>query len=193
MSSRYEQILEANGADIPQRWQSFAKRSDPIYGSETMMWGALAHGYKIAADLVAKECCDNGKFRDTLYSPVLFLYRHYIELSLKYLWKEYFLLGLLDSEPPDDDHRLLPLWQRIQEASEAVGLLSADDAFITQVGKSILLFDRLDKRSTHSRYPTVGGKYSSLYVNIEALIRAVDDIDTIFYGLGAMIQEWEPV
>jgi hypothetical protein len=191
MSSRYERILAANSADTPHRWQSFAERSDPIYGAATTMWGALAHGYKAAADLVAKECCDDNGCRDTLHPPAFFLFRHYIELTLKYIWKEYFSRGWLDFKPPDDHHRLLPLWQRIRRVSEAIGLFSAGDEFVTRVERSIALFAALDNRSTHSRYPTVGGKYHSFHIGIEQLIRAVDDIDTVFFGLRAMVDAYD--
>jgi hypothetical protein len=191
MSSRYEQVLERNRADTPQSWQSFARRVDPICDSESLMWNRLAHDYKSAADIVARESCNSYKHRDTLHSPIFWLYRHYIELVLKYFWREYFSLGWLDWEPPDDEHNLLILWRTIRKTSEAHGLFSADDKFIDQVEKSINHFNTLDKRSMHSRYPEVGGKYHSLHIGIEKHICAADDLDTLFYGLRAEIQEYE--
>jgi hypothetical protein len=188
MPSRYEQILEANSADTPRRWQCFARRGAPIYSDEAA-WGALARGYKTAADIVARECCDSNRCRDTIFPPICFLYRHWVELALKSVWKQYFSGGLLDCEPPDNQHRLLILWRAIREASTAFGLFSAKDEFILRVEKSIDLLNSIDPRSTHSRYPTVGDKYHSLGIDIEDLISAVDDIDTFFFGLGVMIED----
>jgi hypothetical protein len=191
MPSRYEQILEANGADTPRRWQPFARRGAPRHSAETTAWGALAYGYKTAADIVAKECCDSNTVRDTLWPPIFFLYRHWIEIELKSTWKGYFSWGLLDCEPPNNEHRLLTLWRKVRKASTKVGFFSEEDEYILRVDRSIELFDSVDERSTHSRYPTVRGKYHSLDINIERLISAVDDIDTIFFGLGEMTQEYD--
>jgi hypothetical protein len=98
MSSRYEQILEANSADTPLRWRSFAKRRSFTPRDAATMWDELAHGYQMAADIVAKECCDRNK-NSVLCSPIFFLYRHYIELKLKAIWQEYFSRGWLNHEP----------------------------------------------------------------------------------------------
>jgi hypothetical protein len=192
MPSRYKQILDANSAETPQRWKRFAQRIPPMYG-EGAAWGALANGYKKAADIVAKEYVENIRYSDTLWQPILFLYRHWVELELKALWKKYFSFGALDSEPPEH-HSLSPLWHKIREISSSLGILDKEEEFVVRVERSINLFNSIDSVSTHSRYPVVNGAYHSLGISgIEALICAVDDIDTLFYGLGVMIdQSYDP-
>lgn len=187
MPSWYEQILEANSARAPRRWQPFAKRVPTPYSHENIAWHALAYGYKTAADIVARECCESR--RGALAEPLFFLFRHYIELKMKAVWKEFFLRGWVDCEPPENEHRLVPLWREIRTASMSIGLIDNNDELIINVDKSISLFNEIDSWSTHSRYPVVAGKCWSIDSDLESLICAVDDIETFFFGLSVMIEQ----
>ena len=186
MSSRYEQILEANASDTPMPWRVFARRRPFAPRDPAIMWDSLAYGYQRAADIVAKEFCDRDR-NQILSAPIFFLYRHYVELKLKGAWQQYFSRGWLNSGPPTNNHELLGLWNTVREVSVNHGLFDAGDEFVARVQQSIELFDSIDKRSTHSRYPEVGGEFHSLDLEVEAFILAVDDIDTFFFGLDARI------
>jgi hypothetical protein len=186
MHSRFEEILEANSADTPPEWRPFAKRQPVAPRDAAIMWDRLAYGYQRAADIVEKESCDRDR-NDLLLAPIFFLYRHYIELKLKAVWQEYFSRGWLDSAPPKNTQGLVDLWMTIKEASTSHGLFGIDDGFVVRVQKSIELFNSIDDRSTHSRYPEVGGEFHYLDLDLEEFIRSTDDIDTFFFGLGARI------
>jgi hypothetical protein len=99
MPSRYEQLLDAHSAITPRRWRPFATRTPRTYLDAGNAWGASAYGYKQIADRVAKEFYDRNEINETLFPPIFFLYRHWIELGLKHIWAEYFSHGLLEDEP----------------------------------------------------------------------------------------------
>jgi hypothetical protein len=50
-------------------------------------WESYAYGYKKAADMLAMRFLEDCKGADIVGYPILFLYRHYIELRLKALIK----------------------------------------------------------------------------------------------------------
>lgn len=192
MSSAYDHILEKNSARIPRPWRSFAKRDASAYGAEVTAWKALAYGYKNAADMLAKECYNAGHREDILASPIFFLFRHYVELEMKATWKELFLRDWLDREPPQNEHRISILWRTIRDVCTSRGILCDDEDFVVCVDKSLYLINQIDSRSTHSRYPSVRGKYHEIGIDLEGLICAIDDIDTLLFGLSIMIDEADP-
>ncbi|MEK7981452.1 hypothetical protein N5I81_028340 (plasmid) [Klebsiella michiganensis] len=73
---------------------------------------AYTEGYRRAADILIKHIDESGRDQDFLVYPVLFLYRHHIELLIKQIVG----LALVLSEEPDtdqykkDNHNLNTLW-----------------------------------------------------------------------------------
>ena len=91
---------------------------------------AYTEGYRRAADILINHIDESGRDQDFLVYPVLFLYRHHIELIIKQIIG----LALALTEEPDkrqykkDDHNLNTLWPLAQ--------------------KLILDVDTLDRKST---------------------------------------------
>src|SRR5579864_2943647 len=46
---------------------------------------AYTEGYRIAARSLAKQVCETGEDRDLLIFPIIYLYRHHLELRFKNL------------------------------------------------------------------------------------------------------------
>ncbi|MCZ5484310.1 hypothetical protein O5584_24240 [Escherichia coli] len=73
---------------------------------------AYTEGYRRAADILINHIDESGRDQDFLVYPVLFLYRHHLELLIKQIIG----LALALAEDPDkhqykkDDHNLNNLW-----------------------------------------------------------------------------------
>ena len=71
-------------------------------------WSLFADGYKLAADLLVDQVEGNPS-EDCLIAPILFLYRHWVELKLKELILSLKLFSVVEINRPNH-HRLYALW-----------------------------------------------------------------------------------
>jgi hypothetical protein len=114
-------------------------------------WYLLAESYREAADRLAENVKAEVWGDQLLANPILFLYRHYIELHLKSL-----LHGageLLDDPqqiPPK--HYLRTLWQRVRSLLLRISPESNGEWF-DRAAQIIHEFDALDANSFAFRYP----------------------------------------
>jgi len=91
-----------------------------LIGSLSSDWYQYAAGYKLAADRLVAGLSEHGTHTDFVCIPILFLYRHYVELYLKALLLN--LGELLDSpSQAPDRHPLLPLWQSVRRNLTTMG------------------------------------------------------------------------
>src|SRR6478609_5485267 len=99
-------------------WQNNACTNKPSSYS-------YAEGYKIAAQRLIKHVVETGEDQDFLVYPIIFLYRHHIELLLKSILEQ--LPYLLDKKLKTNhcSHNLAELWNDLKsligEVSEACG------------------------------------------------------------------------
>jgi len=145
---------------------------------------AYATGYKQAADIVSDAAIGDAhghkSTRDYVIYPVVFLYRHYIELRLK----EIILLGtrLYDrKEGLPKHHRIDELWKHarsiIKEESNT-GALDEADACITE-------FSKMDHDSESFRYPiTKEGKRS---IQSDHLVISIRNLREVMDRLGSFL------
>ncbi|MDP3860085.1 MAG: hypothetical protein Q8Q63_00685 [Phaeovulum sp.] len=68
----------------------------------------MVDGYKRGADLMVAETMQDWRWRDLLVYPIIFNYRHFLELSLKYLLATYGRSVGID--PIWNEHNLTKLW-----------------------------------------------------------------------------------
>ncbi len=166
----------------------FKEATPPTAGLEVYdaEWraGAQALGYREAAETLINVIIEgNRPTSGTLLHPLLFLYRHGLELRLK---------GLIDrygTEPPPNKHGLLGLWQYCQEI---ITPYSSDEA----IGKASKLIEELhsvDPLGQSFRYATTSNgtpiKFPVAAVDLAQLQTQMDDLDTFFYGFEDMIDE----
>lgn len=98
-------------------WQN---KDEALYG--------LKEGYKNSADElveIAINCGGNPKILDTFIFPVLFSYRHCLEISLKHIYMRAW------GKVPAGGHNLLTLWDAIKV--EIIDKMICSEEFIEQV------------------------------------------------------------
>lgn len=146
--------------------------------------GAQAIGYREAAemliDVVIKRRARTSK---TLLHPILFLYRHSVELRLKRLLEEY------GGDGAPNRHELDKLWPACKEV--ITRYLPETD--FEKVDRLIAELHAVDPDSQTFRYAkTRKGdpiviKFSE--VDLVHFRKQMDDLDTFFFGLDAEITE----
>lgn len=88
----------------------------------------LREGYKDSADRlveIALENDNNIKILDTFIFPIMFLYRHSIEISLKHIYQRAF------GKMSDGGHNLLELWDNVKES--VIDNVICSEEFLVQV------------------------------------------------------------
>lgn len=188
-SSTFDILLERHRRDVSPNWQRFVERDHATELAVQSAWASYAYGFKLAADAVAKEAYESFRYNETLCAPLFFLYRHWIELELKSLWNDLKDRDWIESDF-EKDHGIVRLWRVITTSLIHQKILQKDDGFLVNVGKSIELINSADPTSTYSRYPQQKSEeIHKIAFDIEEFILAIDDIDTFFFGLAAMIDQ----
>lgn len=115
-------------------------------------WGRYALSYRTGAELLFKYVELSGeRHNDLVVYPLVFCWRHYIELTLKQLVRSMRLLSNCSGNADLDDHRLMSLWNELQPHLPALGAPPGD---IKTVGRTIQYLSRFDPGSFAFRYPT---------------------------------------
>ena len=120
------------------------RKSDVLFGSRTD-WQAYAcvasgfddiiyqDGYRQAALHLVEYLCDKGNEQDFLVYPIIYLYRHHIELTLKSIIRTAY--SLLDEavignrSDPLTQHDLSKLWASARPLLNAVSEIADNSAF----------------------------------------------------------------
>ena len=127
-------------------------QNDSIIYKSNDTWLYYSEGYKISAELLEKELIENQKDRDLLIYPLLFLYRHYIELRCKEIiavGKE--ILGT-SNYLPKGGHDLMSVWTEAQSILKEVWNQEYQQPKGSIVSK-IKEFHNTDLKSDEFRYP----------------------------------------
>ncbi len=154
--------------------------------------------YKYAADTLVEYAKRDKTSINFLIFPILFLYRHYIELALKQLI--YTASKYLDNTQYSfNSHDLISLWETTKEL--ILKLVNVIDDFnipkneLIAVENQIKQFDSLDRSSMTFRYPIDknGNVFKNLsdYINIENVRQIMDGLFSWFYGLVCFIDEYQ--
>lgn len=145
-----------------------------IHKYQIYQWDIYAIGYKYAADLAIEQgikghSLNFSKYHDlyrkvdVLALPVIYLYRHYLELRLKSMIIRGNMLKLCeDDEYPDEEymkfdptHKLDKLWEDCRILLENIypELDKEDLTELETMDKYIEEFSKFDENSFISRYP----------------------------------------
>jgi hypothetical protein len=114
-------------------------------------WESYVHAYRMAAEMLVERTHEPLALNWLIF-PILYLYRHYLELRLKSLiWDG----DALDGVPPtqlDREHGLIALWHKSRlKIEEWQKDCPKDD--LDAVEATILEFDAIDPKSQAARYP----------------------------------------
>lgn len=153
--STFEEIL-----DTPFRWpkpddRPFVLADDPTDNANVSIDGLtrlvlMMDGYKSAADLMVQVTVADPSQRDILVFPIIFNYRQFLELSIKY---HLAMFGPeVGIEPNWRTHDLETLWAQFIEMLERYGTEDPDEVDPV-VERTILEFAKIDPQSYSYRYP----------------------------------------
>jgi len=161
-------------------------------GNDAEGFAIYSKGYKDAADRLVEYTQKDKTSLNFLVFPILFLYRHYLELALK----EIIIAAnrYLEEHNSIKSHNLIQLWERVKGLISDANLdISSDD--VNTVENQIFQFDNLDKSSMTFRYPVdkQGGVFENLsdYINIQNVKEIVDGLHSWCFGLVCVLGEYE--
>ena len=160
-------------------------------------FGVFAKGYTLAANRLAGFLLEAPRFSDYEAYPVVFLYRHALELSLKHII--YSSVKLAAFKYLDDIHHGLQnshcLRRLARIVEDILAILFPEDESLRQaiamVTETCHEFSDIDPRSDGYRYPIDSkGQHSTKRhqrVNLRAVVdrmsSVLEDLDTIHFGL----------
>jgi len=155
-------------------------------------WILYAEGYRKAADCLAQQVINREGYPDFLVYPIVFSYRQYIELELKWFIKRG--SALLRKEEPKlkEPHNLLLLWTAFRNIIEELFPEEGTDD-LEAVEEIIEQLAALDKKSTAFRYPVEFDGSPTLpdirHINVANLHEVMSKIGGFFDGAGGAICE----
>jgi hypothetical protein len=133
------------------------------------------NGFWSAAELLLQEAARKPLWndRDPLIWPALYNFRHYLELELKYLIREFQELAL---GVPPATHQLRKLWTSVEKGfARCFG--SADREPFDVLERAIAMMEALDPAGDGFRYATTRHGQASMiedvYLDPEALLRLI--------------------
>jgi hypothetical protein len=164
-------------------------------------FGLFAKGYISAAERLAADLLQAPHFSDYSAYPVVFLYRHALELSLKHIIYRCAKLGALRyidaiANQLHNNHRLPEL---MAAAAASLELVFPGDSFlaalITGCRQTCIELSAIDPDSFAFRYPmNKKGEYSTpehLALNLssfaEHMSELLEELDTVRFGLAGEI------
>lgn len=165
-------------------------------------WYPYVAGYKDAADKVI-DTTENEYF-DNLVYPVMFLYRHYMEIMIKQmLWefrsfqhdlKRYhgdmdYSAEYSEKKDPIVMHDLMDIWKELRKLIEKYWSDEEDLSFLADVERRVREFHAIDQSSFAFRYP-VDKENTPVFqfdqeirkVNVLQVKKVIDAITTRFGG-----------
>ena len=153
-------------------------------------WYVYAEGYRTAADLLVASASKDRSSVNFLIYPIVFLYRQYVELSLKSMLRDSATLLCRDI-PLSTRHELGPLWSQLTPLlKEALGtnLTKRELQVLTNLVRQ---FSDSDPTSQTFRYPeqTDGSpaRFPETHINIRRLRDEVTNAATVVERVGNYI------
>lgn len=149
-------------------------------------WDSYSRAYKDAADVLVEHIENICSPSDDLVYPIMFLYRHFLELTLKKLIIKMKVYDQ-DLQLPENlynEHRLNNLWCRCEEFLLKVlpDLTAKDKDDLKQIDRIINEFCRLDQKSTEFRYPD-GKSGPSIQLNTQFSFKVIREIIWKIYSI----------
>jgi hypothetical protein len=118
---------------------------DPTY--------AYIEGYKRAADLLVSHIKATSRDQDFLVYPIVYLYRHHLELSLKEIVRNGSTLLDDSALKAEQTHSLTKLWPIAKKVIQKVWPEEPDNSEYVKIDHFISEIAKFDDSSTTFRYP----------------------------------------
>ena len=110
----------------------------------------MIRGYKQVADLAVAHCAENRVDSNFLIYPIIFNYRHFIELSLKYQLENFGKSVGIDGTW--DTHNLERLWTSFRDMLGHYGTMDHNEVDLV-VASIVGQFAKIDPKSDAYRFP----------------------------------------
>jgi len=155
-------------------------------------WEIYATGYLDAANILIERIQETNNGMDTLVYPVVFLYRHYLELRLKKLIIDGQRL-LVMGDDLQRVHRLDLLWQRCRPMLEQIWP-TGPKADLDAVEECLRQFWDIDNQSQAFRYPCTKDGAPTLqgleHINLRNTREVMERIASLLDSASAAILEY---
>lgn len=168
-------------------WQNNAL----LYGCGSR-WETYTAGYRMAAESLVQRVIEEGT-QDLLIYPIVFLYRHYIELRLK----ELLLSGNRLLKRPvkvEKEHNIQRLWCKCREIIKAVWP-DEDKLFLEVIEDRIGQFCSVDPKSMAFRYPEDLKGNETLQglqvINVRHVSKIMEELGNSLDGVSIGINEYQ--
>ncbi len=161
---------------------------------------AYISGYKLAGDALCEKVVQDRHVVDLVVYPMVYNYRHYVELSLKSTlhWGSAVMEQNVDSKL---NHNLVALWSKVRPLLEK-RWPNEDMVVLDNVEALILELAAVDPRSTAFRYyfhepsqkhPAVTPETESVtHINIRNLYEVMGRLSNFFDGVSTQFQvDWD--
>jgi hypothetical protein len=109
----------------------------------------MIDGYLSAARILVNAVQDQYTLSDELVYPIMYLYRHHLELKIKSVWKCLWQLGKLPSDYPKH-HRILELWQGCRKQAINIYRMSLEQG--KNIDACIEEFNKVDSQAESFRF-----------------------------------------
>jgi hypothetical protein len=113
---------------------------------------AYADGQKYAADIICSKVIEDRNSLDTLIYPICSLYRQYIELRLKEIIRDGYIVFKINRGVPKH-HKLFELWKEVKGIASRLWPDESGNV-LENLEHLIEEFDTVDFDSQDFRYPT---------------------------------------
>ncbi len=151
-----------------------------------------AAGYKRASDILAAHVISTGMGLDACIYPILFLYRHYLELRLKELLHSGSKL-LSKNYTMKSTHSLIRLWSDARPLVHEI-FPDGDAAELDSLERLLSEFSRIDEKSEAFRYPVnkKGAMYLDdiKYINVRNLIEILAKVESLLDGISCAVSAY---
>lgn len=149
-----------------------------------------ATGYRLGAEYLTDYVVNAHRHQDALVYPIVFMWRHHVELRLKEIMRSASLL-VEGSAELKLDHKLYPLWARLKPLVEGVWP-DADRTPLNAVEEIIAQLDEIDRYSFAFRYPTRKDGAPSLpedllHINIRNFTDVMQRVANFLDGMAASL------
>jgi len=140
--------------DLPFQDAMREEASGPLTDDWKARWVFIMDGFMLAGRTLADQAVNEKFERYDLVYPMLFCYRHAVEIGLKWLIAQYGpRLGVYPSDL-NKTHNLCALWQHCVRVFDACGGAGEDKDTLNAVGHIVKQFHDWDKRGMTFRYAT---------------------------------------
>lgn len=152
----------------------------------------MTEGYKLGADLMVEQAHQEPHIRDRVVCAVIFNYRQYLELSLKYLIASYG--PRVGVEANWNTHDLSKLWIEFKKIIDHYGEDNTDSG-IEGVARVVAEFAIADQHSYSYRYPVdKKGRPVSLEIQdleLDTLKNVIEGVETFFSACDGYLDSME--